>query len=90
VTDLHVEDSPIPGSGPDLSDVYAPPADPAAVWKDTGAGADPSVSKVTITTAGHTIHVEATLPADEVAKLAEGLWERTRFGNNPAGFAPPT
>jgi hypothetical protein len=80
VTKNPIGDGPVPESGPDLSDLYGPPADPA--------GADPSVSKVTITTAGHTIYVEATLPVDEVAKLAEGLWERTRFGNNPAGFNP--
>jgi hypothetical protein len=82
-------DGPLPASGPDLADEYAPQPDPAAVWKDTGAPSA-TVSKVTITTAGHTISVEGPAPISDLAQLAECLWGRTRFGNNPAGFAPPT
>jgi hypothetical protein len=51
---------------------------------------DHTVSKVTITTGGHTIAIESADPVDDVAKLAETLWERTRFGNSPAGFGPDT
>jgi hypothetical protein len=44
--------------------------------------------KVNITTAGHTIFLESTCPVEELAALAEGLWQRTRFGNDHPGFGP--
>jgi hypothetical protein len=53
---------------------------------DPGAAPPSPASKVTITTGGHTVSVEAVGDVDHLAKLAEELWGRTRFGNAPPGF----
>ncbi|MCX5066648.1 hypothetical protein OOJ91_12240 [Micromonospora lupini] len=50
------------------------------------------MARVEITTAGHTISVDADGPLDQVAGKALYLWERTRDPNlvraYPTGFAP--
>ena len=43
------------------------------------------MTKVDITTAGHTIIIEADEPLDTVAARALDLWRQTQFGTGPHG-----